>query len=153
MIADFEKLASPHSLQPDFKEVFRERSFIAFENEAKAIPGVKELINQLEIPFCVASSGPLKKIKFNLNIIDLLEYFEKNIFSAYDIQKWKPEPDIFLYAAKEMGFDPEDCLVIEDSLAGIQAGLSGGFDVVAYDPSGEHKDCLLYTSPSPRDRG
>jgi beta-phosphoglucomutase-like phosphatase (HAD superfamily) len=80
----------------------------------------------------VASSGPREKIIRNLTTANLIQYFEGNLFSSYDIQSWKPEPDIFLHAAKSMGFEVHECLVIEDSCTGIQAAKSGGFDVIAF---------------------
>ena len=81
----------------------------------------------------MASSGPLEKIKLNLSKVDLLKFFSNDrIFSCYEINKWKPDPAIYIHAAKKMGFDPQECLVIEDSLPGIQAAISGGFDVLIY---------------------
>jgi beta-phosphoglucomutase-like phosphatase (HAD superfamily) len=79
----------------------------------------------------VASSGPVEKIKLNLGLVDLLDRFENRIYSSYDIGSWKPEPGIYLHAAASMGYDPKDCIVIEDSAAGIKAGRAGGFRVYA----------------------
>ncbi len=62
----------------------------------------------------------------------LLPYFEGKIFSCYTIQKWKPDPAVFLWAAKTMGFEPKDCVVIEDSLTGVKAAKAGGFNVFGY---------------------
>ncbi len=120
-------------LPPNFEKEFRKRSFERFERELQPIPGIKELVSSLEIPFCVASSGPLNKIELNLKITGLYSYFKDKIFSCYQVQKWKPEPDVFLLAAKTMGYLPEDCLVIEDSIAGIKAAQNGGFPVIAYE--------------------
>ena len=94
--------------------------------------GVKEVIENLSIPFCVASSGPKNKIKLNLELAGLSPYFESKIFSCYDIQKWKPDPAIFILAAKTMGFHPSECIIIEDSISGVQAALNGGFDVFGF---------------------
>jgi beta-phosphoglucomutase-like phosphatase (HAD superfamily) len=69
--------------------------------------------------------------------VNLLDYFEGRVFSSYDIGSWKPEPEIFLHAAREMGFAPEECVVIEDSASGIRAAHSGGFMVYAL--AGEKK--------------
>jgi len=80
----------------------------------------------------VASSGMESKMKFNLNLVGLLPYFENKLFSCYTIQKFKPEPDVFLWAAKTMGFQPHECVVIEDSLLGVQGALKGGFDVFGF---------------------
>ena len=59
-------------------------------------------------------------------------FFETKIFSCYSIQKWKPSPAVFLWAAETLGYRPEDCVVIEDSLTGVRAAKNGGFDVIGY---------------------
>jgi len=114
-----------------FEKEFRRRTYGVFKKELKAVEGVQELITKLQVPFCVASSGPREKIRLNLELVGLLDHFGDNIFSCYDIGKWKPDPGVFLYAAREMGFLPGECLVVEDSAAGIRAGMSGGFMVYA----------------------
>ncbi|WP_335977043.1 HAD family hydrolase [Gaetbulibacter jejuensis] len=119
-------------LSQDFIAEYRRRSYSAFKEQIQPVEGVKEVIELLSIPFCVASSGPTEKIRLNLELTGLLPYFEDNIFSCYTIEKWKPEPDVFIWAAKTMGFKPEDCVVIEDSLTGIQAAKAGGFDVFGF---------------------
>ena len=80
----------------------------------------------------MASSGPMDKIRLNLEVAGLLEKFEGRMFSSYQINSWKPEPGIFLHAAKEMGFEVKDCIVVEDSKAGVKAGISGGFKVYGF---------------------
>ncbi len=119
-------------LPRDFTKTFRIRSYEKFKTDIQEIRGIRALLESLEIPICVASSGPQEKIRLNLKTTDLIDYFSDHIFSAYDIKKWKPAPDIFLYAAKKMGFHSSECAVVEDSFAGIQAGIAGGFDVYAY---------------------
>ncbi|MDR7370154.1 HAD superfamily hydrolase (TIGR01509 family) [Flavobacterium aquidurense] len=91
--------------------------------------GVVAFIEKLKIPYCVASSGPVDKIRLNLETAGLLDKFENKIFSSYQIKSWKPDPGIFLHAAKEMGFNVKNCIVIEDSKAGVMAGINGGFKV------------------------
>ncbi len=118
-------------LPDDFEEAFRKRTYEIFKTDLKAVPGVFDLITKLQVPFCVASSGPVEKIRLNLHLVNLLQHFENRIYSSYDIDSWKPEPGIFLHAAKEMGFAPGECVVIEDSDAGIRAALAGGFMVYA----------------------
>ena len=131
IIADVERLIT-QPLPSDFEQQYRQRTFEAFKTEMKPIAGIHEVLKELTIPFCVASSGPPEKIKLNLTTTELIQYFEHKIFSSYDIGSWKPNPGIFLHAARQMGFQPQDCLVIEDSIAGIEAGVSGGFDVLGY---------------------
>ena len=115
-----------------FEAEYRRRSLEAFEKHLKPIEGVTQVIEQLLLPFCVASSGMESKMKFNLNLVGLLPYFENKLFSCYTIQKFKPEPDVFLWAAKTMGFQPHECVVIEDSVLGVQGALKGGFDVFGF---------------------
>jgi HAD superfamily hydrolase (TIGR01509 family) len=118
-------------LPVDFEKDFRARTYEAFKIDLKAVEGIRDLIDKLTIPFCVASSGPVEKIRLNLGLVSLLDRFENRIYSSYDIGNWKPEPGIFLHAAKEMGKAPEDCVVIEDSKSGIRAAVAGGFKVYA----------------------
>ena len=124
------KLGRP--LPSNFEEKYRQTSFDRFKKELTAVKGVTELLPQLKVPFCVASSGPPHKIRLNLTVTKLLPYFEGRIYSCYDIQKWKPNPAIYKHAAQSMGFEPADCLVIEDSLFGVQAGVASGCQVYAY---------------------
>ncbi|MGB3605631.1 HAD family hydrolase [Psychroserpens sp.] len=119
-------------LPANFEDTYRTTSFEAFRKNIKPIDGVLELVNDLKIPFCVASSGPEPKIRLNLELTGLLPYFKDHIFSCYAIQKWKPDPAVFLWAANEMGFEPQGCLVVEDSIVGVKAAKLGGFKVAGY---------------------
>ena len=92
----------------------------------EAFPNVHETLNAIEIPMCIASSGPQAKILSALEKTNLDEFFSKNTFSSYDIGKWKPDPGLFLHAAFEMGVPPEYCLVVEDSAIGIAAARTAG---------------------------
>ena len=119
-------------LPVDFEAQYRKTTFERFKDDIKPVEGILELVQSLKVPFCVASSGPEAKIRLNLELTGLLPYFEDKIFSCYAINKWKPDPDIFIWAAKAMGFDRTECVVIEDSIHGIEAATRGGFDVFAY---------------------
>ena len=121
-----------NNVPKDFEQQYRQRSFEKFNSHIKPIEGVKDFIDNLSLQFCVASSGPENKIRLNLKLTGLLPYFEGKIFSCYTIQKWKPDPEVFLWAAKTMGYQPKECLVIEDSPIGIKAALNGGFDVFGF---------------------
>lgn len=118
----------PDTFEPDY----RINTFKAFKEQIQPIDGIKDVLENLKLPFCVASSGPENKIRLNLEVTGILHFFEGNIFSCYAIQKWKPEPDIYLWAAKTMGFKPSECLVIEDSVSGVIGAKRGGFDVYGY---------------------
>lgn len=118
---------------PDtFEEEYRAISYNAFKENVKPVSGIKEVLTTLEIPFCVASSGPVPKIVLNLELTGLDSFFADNIFSCYTIKKWKPDPAIFNLAAITMGFSNDQCLVIEDSITGVKAAQNGGFDVFGF---------------------
>lgn len=119
-------------LPNNFDAEYRRISFIRFQQEIQPVKGVVKLIESLDIPFCVASNGPLNKMDLNLKLTGLSKHFRGNMFSAYEINAWKPDPTLFLHAAKTMGFQPEDCAVVEDSLSGIKAAVAGGFDVYGF---------------------
>ncbi|MEO1258638.1 MAG: HAD family hydrolase [Bacteroidota bacterium] len=119
-------------LPAEFEIDFRKRSFDLFKTDLKPIKGIHDLLNRITVPFCVASSGPLEKIRLNLTTTKLIDHFENKMFSCYEIGKWKPDPAIFLYAAKKMGFKPSECAVIEDTLVGVKAAVLGGFDVYGF---------------------
>jgi HAD superfamily hydrolase (TIGR01509 family) len=118
-------------LPADFEQEFRKRSFQLFKTDIKPVKGIHELLDKISLPYAVASSGPMEKMKVNLTATGLIKKFGNNIFSSYDIGSWKPEPGIFLHAAAQMGHTPSDCLVVEDTVSGVQAAQNGGFDVVA----------------------
>ena len=121
-------------LKESFVSEYRELVNELFENELNPCEGVLKFLSQNTLSICVASSGPTKKINKALEITGLKKYFGDNIFSSYEINSWKPDPDIFLYAAKRMGMDPDECLIIEDSLKGIESGLAAGMKTILFDP-------------------
>ena len=92
-----------------------------WKTELKPVNGVRELLESLKIPICVASNGKPIHINQSLRMTGLHDFFDGNIFSASDIGVPKPAPDLFLYAAEKMGFKPEQCVVIEDSIPGVMA--------------------------------
>lgn len=119
------------SFVPDF----RARSAKVFQNHLQPIPGVEAVIQAvqaLSVPFCVASSGPREKIEANLSTTGLLSYFQESIVSAYEVGSWKPDPGLFLHAARTLEVAPKTCAVIEDSLPGVQAGVAAGMTVFGY---------------------
>ena len=133
------------SLPDDFLDAFRQRQMSHLEEKVQAIPGAHDLLTGIDKPFCVASNAPLNKINLVLNTTGLIEHFdESRIFSAYQVNVWKPEPDLFLLAAERLGIDPRECAVVEDSIFGVKAGLAAGMQVFAYDPHqrlpGEYQD-------------
>ncbi|WP_027060850.1 HAD family hydrolase [Mesorhizobium loti] len=106
-----------------------------FAHGVEAIPYVREFIEAVRaagIPYCVATSARVSKMHITLGQTGLLPLFEHAMFSATMVGRGKPFPDLFLHAAKTMGFAPADCIVIEDSVAGTQAGIAAGMRVFSY---------------------
>jgi len=125
-------LRSAKELPVGFEEEYRVKTFEKFKKELKPIEGVHKLLNKIEVPFCVASNGPLDKMQLNLETANLNRQFEGRMFSAYQINKFKPDPALFVHAAATLGFKPEECAVIEDSDVGVRAAISGGFDTFGF---------------------
>ncbi len=131
-------------LNEDFVSSYRSLVDELFEKELKACEGVNVALTEISLPKCVASSGPIEKINLALSITGLSSYFRGNIFSSYVVGSWKPDPGIFLHAAKAMGFRPDECAVVEDSPVGISAAIAAGMRPILYDPNGIH-DSAFYT--------
>lgn len=124
-------------LPDDFEAQYRARIMSLFESELQPIPGVPELLTRLPVPCCVASNAPQLKIGHALAVTGLAQYFGDRLFSAYDVNAWKPAPDLFLHAAEQMGFAPGQCVVFEDSTLGVEAARAAGMAVIHYQPRGE----------------
>ena len=124
----------PANFVQDFTQRVRQGQVERFREELEPMPGAPELLRRLEIPFCIATNGPRAKIEVTLELSGLRPFFEKHVFSAYDDGFFKPDPRLFLHAAEQLGVAPEHCAVVEDSLPGIQAGLSAGMHVFSLHP-------------------
>jgi HAD superfamily hydrolase (TIGR01509 family) len=103
-----------------------------FRDELKPVPGVRDMLPRLGLPFCVASSGTLERIRYALDVTGLLGLMEPHLFSAAMVARGKPAPDLFLHAAAAMRADPRRCVVVEDSPAGISAARAAGMRVLAF---------------------
>ncbi len=104
----------------------------AYKTELKIIDGIDEVLQNLGNKFCVASTTRLEQLKTNLINVGLIDFFGENVFSASQVERPKPAPDVFLYAAKNMGYDPEDCLVIEDSIFGVMGACAANMKVIGF---------------------
>jgi HAD superfamily hydrolase (TIGR01509 family) len=108
-----------------------ERDRILRENVV-AVSGIREVLDGLAIPYCIASSGDHDKMRATLGATGLLPLFEGRLFSVTEVARAKPAPDVFLYAARRMGFAPERTAVIEDSVNGVIAGRAAGMTVYGF---------------------
>lgn len=97
-------------------------------------PGIEDILKCTDIKQCVATGGIFSKSVIKLQTIGFWNKYinEKNLFTADMVEHGKPEPELFLLAAKKMGVDPKNCIVIEDSLAGMIAGIKAGMTVIAF---------------------
>jgi len=128
LITDMHGSPPPESFVPEL----RARADEALKNQIKPIPGVADALKGLSVPYCVASSGEHAKIRLTLGATGLLQYFEGRIFSVADVQRPKPAPDIFLFAAHRLGKSPERCAVVEDTPTGVRAAIAAGMYVFGF---------------------
>jgi HAD superfamily hydrolase (TIGR01509 family) len=122
-----------------FLGMMRRDLYHRFERGLKPMEGIAGALDVLDWPRCVASSSQPERIRLSLRLTGLIDYFEPHIFSATMVENGKPAPDLFLHAAREMGAQPQDCIVIEDSPAGILAAKRAGMTVFAF-TGGSHAD-------------
>ncbi|MEY2688227.1 MAG: hypothetical protein RL375_2425 [Pseudomonadota bacterium] len=126
----------PLGFEADFIRRVREVSEARFRQGLQALPGAHDLLDllaapPLALPFCVATNGPRQKVELTLELTGLRARFGDHVFCAYEVGSFKPEPGLFLHAARAIGVPPEHCAVIEDSLPGVRAGLAAGMQVFA----------------------
>ena len=124
-------------LPENYEVTYRARVAELFEAQLKPFDGVTDSLFALPQPKCIASSGPMKKMLHSLSLCGLERHFGDNLFSAYEVGSWKPDPGLFLHAARAMGFAPEACLVIEDSPVGIEAARAAGMQCLLHCPDGQ----------------
>lgn len=135
-IAQLEELAG-RALPEDFVPNVRLGMAEAFKKNLQAIRGVEDALKEITYTKCVASSGPLEKINLSLSLTGLKRFFGNHIFSSYVVKIWKPDPGFYLHAAKVMGYAPENCIVVEDSGFGVEAGVAAGMKVFGYSENGD----------------
>ncbi|MEU6551570.1 HAD family hydrolase [Streptomyces sp. NPDC046915] len=121
-----------HPLPSGWEDEYHAAIDEAFETHLTAVDGVKDALDLMETPTCVASSSTHERLRRTLGISGLYHRFEGRIFSATDVPRGKPAPDLFLHAARRLGVAPGDCAVVEDSPSGVQAARSAGMQAFAY---------------------
>jgi len=120
------------ALPDDFFDGLRAQTASVLVRELEPMPGVVPLLAGLAGPRCVASNGHLDRVRERLALTGLLHHFDPHVFSATQVAAGKPAPDLFLFAAARLRTRPEDCLVIEDSSAGVVAARVAGMPVVGF---------------------
>jgi HAD superfamily hydrolase (TIGR01509 family) len=122
-------------LPQDHEARCAEELFALFRRELKPVDGMAAIIAALDAsghPRCVASSSTPERIALALEVAGLHGAFRPHIFSATQVPRGKPAPDLFLHAAHAMGFAPPRCVVIEDSANGIKAARSAGMGALGF---------------------
>jgi len=105
----------------------------ALERDLRAVPGMAALLGGLgDVPVCVASSSAPERIRRSLEVTELAGHFGDHVFSASEVARPKPAPDLFLHAAARMGWSPGECMVVEDSVFGVAAGVAAGMRVIGF---------------------
>jgi HAD superfamily hydrolase (TIGR01509 family) len=137
--ADAERrLGAP--LPDDFVEAFEREREEAFRAALEPVPGAAEAVRAVRAmgyEVCVASQGKLSKTELTLGLTGLRDLFGPNaLFSSHSVGRGKPAPDLFLHAAASMGCEPERCVVVEDTMIGVEAARAAAMRVIAYAPDG-----------------
>jgi len=119
-------------LPDDFEAQMKQAALQRYTGELGAIPNIGEAIDAIRLPKCVASSGTPEKIHHGLTCAGLYDQLAPHIFSATQVSRGKPAPDLFLFAAEQMKVQPAQCLVIEDSVPGVTGGRAAGMTVLGF---------------------
>jgi HAD superfamily hydrolase (TIGR01509 family) len=118
-------------LPDDFQDRFQARTLARLRRDVRLVDGARGFIEAFaQLPRCIASSSSPDRLALCLEVLQLQELFGQNVYSASQVPRGKPHPDIFLLAAERMGFDPRDGIVLEDSVGGVQAAVAAGMTVV-----------------------
>jgi HAD superfamily hydrolase (TIGR01509 family) len=131
MIAEVEN-ATGRKLPADFPATLATATLDRIREELRATPHAAYALTWLRGPKCVASSTSLERIRLSLETTGLMRFFASNIFSATDVGRGKPSPDLFLHAAGRMGIDARDCIVVEDSPVGVTAAVAAGMTPIGF---------------------
>jgi HAD superfamily hydrolase (TIGR01509 family) len=131
VLARAERLLS-RPIPKDLGEQAAVQLMARFRRELQAVAGVKEAIAALPYRRCVASSSDPGRLTLSLDVTGLSALFGINVFSAVEVANGKPAPDLFLLAARRLGEDPSSCIVIEDSVLGVEAAGAAGMAAIGF---------------------
>lgn len=121
-----------HALPDDLEATYHQRLFDRVRAELHPVEGAEQAITDVGWPMCVASSGTHERIELELRTTGLYDRFVGRLFSAEDVARGKPHPDLFLHVASELGVPAAECVVVEDSPHGVAAARAAGMAVVGY---------------------
>ncbi|MCU6209395.1 HAD hydrolase-like protein, partial [Enterobacter cloacae] len=100
-----------------------------FDSELEVIPGANALLDAMTVPICVVSNGPVSKMQHSLGKLEMLHHFPEKQNTAYDIQRWKPDPTLMFHAAKAMNANVGNWILVDDWYAGAHVGLDAEVEV------------------------
>lgn len=120
------------ALPADFGERWDAALFEALAREVRPVAGIEAVLGSLDRPFCVASNSSQRRLRLVLETTGLMRWFEDRYFSAAEVARPKPAPDLFLHAAARLGADPARCVVVEDTPTGARAARAAGMRVLGY---------------------
>jgi HAD superfamily hydrolase (TIGR01509 family) len=120
------------NLPPNFPSTVAAETLRRFRAELRAVPHAAHALTWLRGPKAVASSSTHDRIRTSLEVTGLIRFFEPRLFSASDVPKGKPAPDLFLLAAERLQVDPAYCIVVEDSVPGVAAAVAAGMTPVGF---------------------
>jgi HAD superfamily hydrolase (TIGR01509 family) len=143
MFAEVE-IAAHRKLPPNFADTVASVILRRFRKELRATQHADYALSWLRGPKCVASSSSHERIRVSLESAGLIRFFEPNLFSASDVSKGKPAPDLFLHVAGKLQVSPSSCIVVEDSAVGVAAGVAAGMTVIGF-VGGSHAGSQLET--------
>lgn len=129
------RISEDHSVSESLDKLeseYRAELHQLFETSLQPVDGVRDMLEAIDLPKCVASNGPVTKMQHTLGLTGLLHHFEDRLYSAFDAQIWKPDPGLLAYAARHMQVNLENCVLVEDSVPGVMAGVNAGIPVFHY---------------------
>ena len=143
-----------HCLERDFSlaftpadiEEFHHELQYQFSQDLQPTPGIETVLSQLQVPYCLATSSSPERTTLALKTTGLDRYFANNRFTRDEVEHGKPAPDLFLHAARTMNTPPDNCLVIEDSFAGLQAARAAKMPYLHY-IGGTHLKACKFNDP------
>lgn len=144
-----------HSLPDSWIADFEARRADEFRKGLDRIPGVAQALAEIAasgIGICVASQARREKTELTLGLTGLIDHFEPEaLFSSHMVERGKPHPDLFLFAAKKLGAEPGNCAVVEDGVLGARAGRLAGMRTLGYAPAGDgerlaREGAIVFTS-------
>lgn len=131
MIADIEARFG-RVLPTDFAVRHHRRLAALFAERLRPVRGIEAVVDSVDGNKCIASSSAPDRLDLSLSLVGLRERFAPHIFSATQVPRGKPAPDLFLFAAAQMGAIPARCVVIEDSPAGVAAAIAAGMMAIGF---------------------